>query len=66
MVGDVLTIKDLYELCEKEIKLGNGNMVIMTADDYEGNGFHYIYYPFCDVDRAGAEEYIDERIAKNK
>ena len=43
-----MTVKDLKEYCEKEISKGNGNRIVFTADDEEGNGFHQIPYFFCD------------------
>lgn len=58
-----LTIKDLYNLCKEQIYKGNGNKIVMVSDDYEGNGFHYLYYEFSTVEEAGAEEYINENIA---
>lgn len=61
-----LTINDLKRECEKQIKLGNGNKVIMLSDDDEGNGFHYCWYTFCKADETIlTDEYmIDEKIAK--
>lgn len=60
-----LTINDLKRECEKQIKLGNGNKVIMLSDDDEGNGFHYCWYTFCKTDEQMLEEYmIDKSIAE--
>lgn len=60
-----LTINDLKRECEKQIKLGNGNKVIMLSDDDEGNGFHYCWYTFCKADEQMLEEYmIDKSIAE--
>ena len=58
-----MTIKKLYNLCKEEIKKGNGDKVIMVSDDDEGNGFHYIYYPFSTVKEANAEIFIVDDIA---
>lgn len=41
-----MTVKDLKELCEKEINKGNADKVIYVADDEEGNGFHQLPYGF--------------------
>lgn len=57
-----LTIKDLYKECEKEISKGNGNKIIMISDDDEGNGLHYLWYTFSELDDY-FEDFIDERIA---
>lgn len=62
-----LTIKELYELCEDQVKKGNGNKVIMISDDDEGNGYHYCWYAFTKPEEALIEDYvIDERIAKKE
>lgn len=39
-----LTIKDLYNNLETEIKKGNGDKVIVVADDNEGNSFHGLFF----------------------
>ena len=39
-----LKVKDLYKLLEKEIKKGNGDKLLITADDMEGNGYHGIWF----------------------
>ena len=56
-----LTIKELYKLCEKEIRAGRGDNVIMLSDDDEGNGYHYWWYSFSMVDEY-TEEFVDEKI----
>lgn len=61
-----LTIKELLELCKKEVEKGNGNKVIMTANDDEGNGYHYMYYPFSKVEMAGAEPFINTEVASKE
>ena len=43
---DVITVKQLYKECKKQIDAGNGNKVIMISDDDEGNGYHYLWYSF--------------------
>lgn len=41
-----MTVRELYKLCESEIKLGNGDRHIVISDDEEGNGYHDLFYPF--------------------
>lgn len=75
---EALTIKDLYKECQKEIKKGNGNKVIMISQDDEGNGYHYLWYAFTPMSVMEEPiefngkviecpfEYADERIAKKE
>ena len=44
-----LTIKQLYNECKKQIDAGNGDKVIMLSNDDEGNGYHYLWYSFCNA-----------------
>jgi len=41
-----LTIKDLYNVCKKEIEKGHSDYTIMLSNDDEGNGYHYCWYSF--------------------
>ena len=59
-------VKDLLELCKLEVEKGNGDKVILISNDDEGNGYHYLWYSFCEVEDVEAEEYIDEKIAKKE
>ena len=62
-----ITIKELQEACEEQIKKGNGDKVIMLSDDDEGNGYHYCWYLFSTPDDVMLEDYlIDERNAKKE
>lgn len=45
-----LTIKQLHEECEKQIKAGRGDYAIMLSNDDEGNGYHYCWYTFITVE----------------
>ena len=45
----MLTINDLAELVNEEIKKGNGAKKIMLSDDDEGNGYHGLYFAFAIV-----------------
>jgi hypothetical protein len=44
-----LTINELYKDCQKQIKKGNGDKVIMISSDDEGNSYHYLWYSFTDM-----------------
>lgn len=57
-----LTVKQLLEYCKDEIKRGNGDCSIMLSDDDEGNGYHYCWYSFTEVDEY-TEDFVDEEIA---
>lgn len=41
-----MTIEELYDLCEKEIKHGNGQKTIYISSDDEWNDFHELFYWF--------------------
>lgn len=60
----VLTIKDLYKECKKEIEKGNENKVIMISQDDEGNGYHYLWYSFTNPHNIISKDEINENIAK--
>lgn len=59
-----MTVRQLHDLCKDEIIQGNGDKVIMISDDEEGNGYHYLWYEFCSVKCAEAEQFVNEDIAK--
>jgi len=46
---DQMTVKELFDLCKKEIKDGNGDKNIVISDDNEGNGYHGLFYGFTPV-----------------
>ncbi len=48
-----ITVKQLKELCEKQIKKGNGDKHILISNDDEGNGFHTLFYDFADNKTVG-------------
>lgn len=52
-----ITVKELKEACDEQIKKGNGDKVIMISDDDEGNGYHYLWYSFTTMEEF--EEPID-------
>ena len=39
-----LTLKDLYVAIAEQMRKGNGDKIVLVADDDEGNGFHPIYF----------------------
>ena len=43
-----ITVKDLYAAFAEQMKKGNGNKVVLVADDDEGNGYHPIYFSVTD------------------
>lgn len=59
-----LTVKKLKELCEEEIKKGNGDKNIVISDDFEGNSFHGLLYGFtpikCEDEDGGVYAYEEE------
>lgn len=57
-----LTVRELYTKCMQEIRKGHADHVIMLSDDDEGNGYHYCWFSFTDVDEYMAD-YVDEDIA---
>lgn len=57
-----MTVAQLKRFCDEQIKKGNGDCSIMLSDDDEGNGYHYCWYEFSEVDEY-TEEYVDEEIA---
>lgn len=59
-----LTIKDLYKECEKQMRLGNGDKVIMISSDDEGNGYHYLWYPFTTIEEMEEPVKLGDKIYK--
>ena len=57
-MNNQVTINQLKMLCEKEIKKGNGNKMIVLSDDNEGNGYHGMFYGFTEIEK-GEEQYFD-------
>ena len=41
-----ITVKTLYGLIKQEMLKGNGNKLIVVADDTEGNGYHGMFFGF--------------------
>jgi hypothetical protein len=46
-----ITVKMLKAFCEKQIKNGNGNRMIVISNDNEGNGFHGLFYGFTPINK---------------
>lgn len=45
---ETISVKELLELCKKEVKLGNGDKKILISADDEGNSYHELFYGFTD------------------
>ena len=61
-----LTIKKLKALCDKEIKKGNGERMIVISDDNEGNGFHGLFYGFTLINKDEESLYpINDSVSEN-
>ena len=58
-----LTVEELKKYCEAQIKKGNGKKVIMISDDDEGNGFHYLWYQFTEIEDDYYDISINEEVA---
>ena len=43
-----ITVKKLLDMCNEQVKKGNGNKHILISDDDEGNGFHTLFYGISD------------------
>lgn len=44
----MITIKELLEACQEQVKLGNGDKYILISQDDEGNGYHSLNYTFSE------------------
>lgn len=45
-----ITVKALMGFCKDQIAIGNGDKMIVVADDNEGNGCHGLFYQFTEAD----------------
>jgi hypothetical protein len=45
-----MTVKALMEFCKEQIAAGNGDKMIVVADDNEGNGYHGLFWQFSPAD----------------
>lgn len=63
-----ITINQLLKLCKEQVMKGNGDKCIMISNDDEGNGYHYLWYAFCDGKEMLEDDMfsmcVDERVAK--
>lgn len=39
-----MTLNELYEEIGKQIANGNGDKIVLTTDDADGNGFHGLFW----------------------
>ena len=53
------TVNELLKECQKLVKSGYGDRVVLLSDDDEGNGFHTLYYNFT-IDKENIKVYADE------
>ena len=53
-----MNVKELKELCEKEITKGNGDKKILISGDDEGNTFHSLYFAFTEIDNTNKDDYV--------
>ena len=63
-----ITINQLKNFCNSEIRKGHGDYAIMISEDDEGNGYHYLWYAFTPIEEYGNDEFgvlcnLDERVA---
>ena len=61
-----ITVKELKNICEEQIYRGNGDKVILISDDDEGNGYHYLWYAFTEIEDDYYDISINENIAKKE
>ena len=61
-----ITVSKLKALCDKQIKLGNGNRMIVISDDNEGNGFHGLFFGFTTIDKSEKDGFpIYDSVSEN-
>ena len=41
-----ITVEMLCDMCQDQVKKGNGKKVVLISIDDEGNGYHTLYYGF--------------------
>lgn len=46
--SSTLTVAQLRDSCNGQIKKGNGKLKVMISDDIEGNGYHELSHSFID------------------
>lgn len=51
-----ITLRDLYAAIAREMAKGNGDKIVLVADDDEGNGYHPIYYTITPTEGNFSEE----------
>jgi len=43
-----ITVKELFNMCKKQIEVWNGDKHILITSDDEGNSYHWLFYSFND------------------
>lgn len=51
-----ITIKELRDLLDKDVKAGLGELQIVISDDNEGNGFHGLFYGITVLQKTASKE----------
>jgi len=39
-----ITVNQMLAYCQEQVRRGNGDKYLITADDNDGNGYHGIFY----------------------
>lgn len=67
MNPNVMTVKELLELCQQAVKNGKGDKAIMIPQDDECNGYHYLWKAdFYNVEEAYAQDDMSENVASEE
>lgn len=45
-----ITVKQMHAALAREIKKGNGDKMLITGNDNEGNGYHGVFFTITDAD----------------
>lgn len=55
-----VTVKHLFLLCQQQLAKGNGDKLIVVADDNEGNGYHGMFHGFTEITDDNFEDFVDD------
>lgn len=53
-----IKVRELKQLCDEQIRKGNGDKTIMISNDDEGNGYHYLWYSFTPIEELLKDDYL--------
>ncbi|WQJ53881.1 MAG: hypothetical protein [Wendovervirus sonii] len=48
-----VTVKQMLKYCQEQIRRGNGDKYLITANDTEGNGYHGVFFGLTPVSELG-------------